>query len=129
MTAHTHPRSISRPSICTTAQEPLIGSPRDRMLVNDLFDAYWHDCVPCIDQAVGKIAAFASALLTLRRVCTLQASGKIRWAHGSAEADAQTALIERFPPDIHCQLAATAGRMWTKRARLFEEIEKLDVNT
>lgn len=123
MTAHTHPGLFSRPSLYPLAAEPLMGSHEDIARVKIMADAHWIECQPCIDKSVADVAASASALLTLRRVCTLQDSGKVRWPHGSAEADEQIAQLETTDPGLRAKLTAQGARMWVARARMFDEVD------
>lgn len=125
MTAHTHPGLFSRPSLFPFAQEALMGSREDIVRVLLLADAHWTECQPCIDRSVADVAASPGALLVLRRVCTLQDSGKVRWPHGSAEADEEVARLEETDLALRTKLVAAGAIMWTSRARIVDEMQTL----
>ena len=125
MTAHTHPGLFSRPSLFPFDQEAVMGSREDIVRVLLLADAHWTECEPCIERSVADVAASPGALLVLRRVCTLQDSGVIRWPHGSVEADEQVAQLEQTDPVLRAKLVAAGAIMWTARARIWDETQRL----
>lgn len=117
---------MSRPSICEADQRPLIGGPTEIALIDALIDAYWHDCPACIEgPEPDYIAANLQALMTLRRVCTLQDSGQIRWAYGTIEAHIEIEKLTAVNFATRRQLATSGARIWVNRARMFDEIDKI----
>lgn len=121
MNAHSH--AHVRPPLWTTGQAPQMGTPFQRSLVEALIDACWtSEDAHRTAAAVSAVAADPGALLTLRRVCTLQDSGQVRWAHGTAEGDAEVAKLHLVDTATMQRLAAAGGRMWVDRAQLFSEV-------
>jgi hypothetical protein len=122
MTAHSHSPRGARPVLCTTDQIVSMGSVEEWGLLTRLVDAFWNECEVCIEEAVSPVASSPGAFMALRRAYRLQETGQLKWAHGTAEGDAETAKLGGVQTATMRQLALAAGRMWVARAQLFAEI-------
>lgn len=123
MTAHLH--KVSRPPIGAVSQMPLLGPARSIVLVDLLVNAFWADCEDCIERAVEDVVIDRTAFLVLRRACTLQETGQIRWVHGTPEGNVEARRVGQFDGLTLRQLTNAGARMWVARARLFQEIDRI----
>jgi len=123
MTAHGHLSPL--PSICTTDQIPLVGTPHQWAKVVILIDAFWNDCTQCQPGALTAVVADQGAFLALWRVCILQETGALRRPYGSAEADAELGKLQQFDRATLWKLAEAGARTWVTRTRVFDQIRRI----
>lgn len=116
---------MSRPSLSAPDQAPLLGTSQEVVRVNEFINGCWHGCEACIEQSVEAVVSSPGTFLALRRACGLQETGKLKWAHGTAEGDAELAKLKAVDTGTLRKLAMAGGRMWVNRARMFEEIASI----